>query len=628
LTGDRPDATSNVRLDFESLAPWIFGTDQLRRYTQDSPVMPDVWLKFGKAPSRPVDLLLEPYAGATTAELAAAVDARLPDARARMRLAYNQSHVAVELTFVQMLRCVLPLSSWWQNDVWPDIPLPTSLPPSAERERVLTAGALIRERREDIIAGLRAPMREQGRRPLRPAELPGALVWFVGLAGRIQWELTRPPADERPEDKSPRDPTYDELVDAVAELLGDVPLLSAGDGPLLWAINRNRPARPALWRSRNTVKADAATLLFDLHCADLCWAIIDSGIDADHPAFKLRRPDGTPSTTSRIRKAYDFTRLRDLFAVADRAASDELESAADRDLREIEQRLSSGRTIDWAPLVKHLEVAPGDGYYPLEHEHGTHVAGILAADWRKTDDDAQLSHDVLGVCPDIWLYDLRVFDADGVGDEFAILAALQFIRWTNANSPVPVIHGANLSLSLDHAVGAFACGRTPICDECERLLGAGTIVVVSAGNEGRAFFSMDSGPTEGYRQISITDPGNASGVITVGATHRQQPHTYGVSYFSSRGPTGDGRVKPDLVAPGEKITAPVPGAGLKSLDGTSQAAPHVSGAAALILARHPELIGQPAAIKRVLCETATDLGRDRYFQGTGVVDVLRAIQSI
>ena len=152
------------------------------------------------------------------------------------------------------------------------------------------------------------------------------------------------------------------------------------------------------------------------------------------------------------------------------------------------------------------------------------------------------------------LYDLRVFDADGAGDEFAILAALQYVRWVNSNAAAPVIHGVNLSLSLDHEVGAYACGRTPVCDECERLLGSGTVVVAAAGNEGRAFYSMASGTSEGYRQISITDPGNADGVITVGATHRHQPHTYGVSYFSSRGPTGDGRLKPDLVAPGEKIT--------------------------------------------------------------------------
>jgi serine protease AprX len=54
----------------------------------------------------------------------------------------------------------------------------------------------------------------------------------------------------------------------------------------------------------------------------------------------------------------------------------------------------------------------------------------------------------------------------------------------------------------------------------------------------------------------------------------------------------------------------------------------VSGAAALLMARHPELIGSPREVKRVLCATATDLGRERYFQGAGVVDALRAIQAV
>ena len=60
-------------------------------------------------------------------------------------------------------------------------------------------------------------------------------------------------------------------------------------------------------------------------------------------------------------------------------------------------------------------------------------------------------------------------------------------------------------------------------------------------------------PTGAHKRTA--DPGNADSVITVGATHRYMPHTYGVSYFSSKGPTGDGRIKPDLVAPGERITS-------------------------------------------------------------------------
>ena len=63
-------------------------------------------------------------------------------------------------------------------------------------------------------------------------------------------------------------------------------------------------------------------------------------------------------------------------------------------------------------------------------------------------------------------------------------------------------------------------------------------------------------------------------------------------------------------------------------DGTSMAAPHVSGAAALLMARHDELIADPRRIKEILCSTATDLGRERYFQGSGMVDILRALQSV
>jgi hypothetical protein len=58
------------------------------------------------------------------------------------------------------------------------------------------------------------------------------------------------------------------------------------------------------------------------------------------------------------------------------------------------------------------------------------------------------------------------------------------------------------------------------------------------------------------------------------------------------------------------------------------AAPHVSGAAAMLMARYDELVGAPRRIKRILCESATDLDRERSFQGHGMLDVLRAFQSI
>jgi hypothetical protein len=233
------------------------------------------------------------------------------------------------------------------------------------------------------------------------------------------------------------------------------------------------------------------------------------------------------------------------------------------------------------------------------------------------------------MCPDINLYDLRVLGKDG-GDEFSVMAALQFVRFLNLHRDVMAIHGVNLSLSIQHDVLNYACGRTPVCEECTRLIGAGVVVVAAAGNEGYHTMPGAAGATSRnvYQSISITDPGNAEAVITVGSTHRDSPHTFGVSYFSSRGPTGDGRSKPDLVAPGEKIESSVPGDALKRMDGTSMAAPHVSGGAALLMARHRELLGGPQRIKEILCRTATDLGREKYFQGSGMIDVLRALQSV
>jgi subtilisin family serine protease len=232
-----------------------------------------------------------------------------------------------------------------------------------------------------------------------------------------------------------------------------------------------------------------------------------------------------------------------------------------------------------------------------------------------------------GVCPDINLYDLRVVGQDRIATEFAIVAAIEFVQYLNqrAGRNGTVIHGVNISLSIPHKVRSYGCGATPVCVAADRLSASGVVVVAAAGNRG---WNEEEAGFGTFVFCSITDPGNAQQVITVGSTHGAKPHTYGVSFFSSRGPTGDGRLKPDLVAPGEKIQGPIRGEVLSQLDGTSMAAPFVSGAAAMILARHRELIGNPARVKDLLLKSATDLGRERYFQGCGLVDVLRALQSI
>ena len=115
------------------------------------------------------------------------------------------------------------------------------------------------------------------------------------------------------------------------------------------------------------------------------------------------------------------------------------------------------------------------------------------------------------------------------------------------------------------------------------------------------------------------------------------PHTYGVSYFSSRGPTGDGRLKPDLIAPGERILSCAAGMEKERYgkgvlyceqSGTSAAAPHVSGAMAAFLSVRREFIGQPERVKEIFVASAMDIKREAYSQGRGLVDLHRALQTV
>ena len=259
---------------------------------------------------------------------------------------------------------------------------------------------------------------------------------------------------------------------------------------------------------------------------------------------------------------------------------------------------------------------------------------------------------ISGVAPKCKLVSLKVIadtnvtgaakQTAGQGKVSWILRAIEQIQNWNQNGKRLLIHGVNMSLGYDFDPRWFACGQSPICVEVNRLVRSGVVVVVSAGNGGYSSFIASSGQVQArYSDLSITDPGNAELAITVGSTHREMPHTYGVSYFSSRGPTGDGRLKPDLLAPGERIISCAAGLEVAKYadgkdpqvlyceqSGTSMAAPHVSGAVAAFLSVRTEFRGEPEQVKRIFMENTIDLRRQPCSQGAGLLDLMKVLQSV
>lgn len=374
--------------------------------------------------------------------------------------------------------------------------------------------------------------------------------------------------------------------------------------------------RALLTRSVSTVKADAALTSFAAGGRNIVWAVLDSGVQGDHPHF---RKHDTLSLPEPLRHR-DFT------------------------------------------------VGPEDAEQPLldEFGHGTHVAGIIAGELsvadlprdgnthevtavtRRRDESGQIVHELVpvtsirGVAPECRILSVKVLGADGSGQVSNLITALEEIDRANGYGKDIRVHGVNLSVGYDFDPEWFACGQSPLCNVVDRLVRSGVMVVAAAGNTGYGYTeTVARGSVAAGLTLSINDPGNAERAITVGATHRDMPHVYGVSYFSSKGPTGDGRAKPDLVAPGEKILSCGAGSALAAGraatqsdalyledSGTSMAAPHVSGAIAAFLSIRREYIGQTDDVKRIFLQSATDLKRERYFQGSGLVDLMRAIQSV
>jgi hypothetical protein len=622
---DKPIAIPRSLVEYILLGP----VDD-RRQLQDSPILGDVWIAFAADPGKRQDLLITPYRSKSAGYVAGWISRRMrhlklmPDSLQEMPdIAYLQGVIAAHLDFVTVMQVLLPVTSWWFKRAM---------------EKRFSDGLDLDEIKGIVARTLRAPSdRQEGS---DPGWTPDSADRYIALSGLIQWAVRTPAngnrlaggvqslADLKPSDR-------DAIVDEVHLLLGMIvknlpePEERWEGEPLIFQVSLNRRAWAALDKSVPAVKADAARTLFSVRCDEITWAILDSGIDGTHEAFR-------GASGARIRRAFDFRNIRQIISLdnqdettrrrrleALRHENSMTAERADRALRQLAEDAENGRPIDWQQVEPFIRINPKT---PPTGSHGTHVAGILAG--RAVEEREGQTGGPAGMCPDINLYDFRILSRSAKDTEFAVIAALQYIRHLNGRSSFMAIHGVNLSLSIPHDVRNFACGRTPVCEECGRLVDNGVVVVAAAGNRGYQSFETKDGSVENYAAFSVTDPGNADDVITVGATHRYWPHTYGVSFFSSRGPTGDGRPKPDLVAPGERIRAPMPGGNWGELDGTSMAAPHVSGAAAMLMARYSELIGRPRRIKQILCDSATDLGREQSFQGRGLLDVLRAFQNI
>jgi serine protease AprX len=615
----------------------LLGSTSDRRQVQDSPVLGDVWIAFAAKPAAQLDLLITPQKTRPAGPVAKLIANEIRKRGASRTegqealIAYLQGLVAARLFFSEVLSVIVPMTQWW-------------------RERTVEQGLLaytpdqLAPKIDAIIKWAKAKDEDTQAELVEAFANFTSLDRYVALAGIILW------AGRQTAKATARGGGIGTLienargtkriVDGLTTLFEEILADPFSGEPQIWQVSLNRRAMPALDKSVPAVKGDAARTLFNVKCDEIGWAILDSGIDGSHEVFKDQQG------ANRIVKAFDFSNIRQIVSLDNldtntkgfktrlaelRAGREQELSAteATQILQSLAEDAENDRPIHWEMVEKFIAIQPTA---PTTSGHGTHVAGIIGARRTPRPDgsaagDAGPSY-IDGMCPDIKLYDFRVLSRTVHDTEFAIIAALQYIRYLNDRHTYISIHGANLSLSIPHDVRNFACGRTPICNECERLVESGVVVVAAAGNLGYQSFETKDGTYEGYTAFSITDPGNADGVITVGSTHRFRPHTYGVSFFSSRGPTGDGRLKPDLVAPGERIQSSLPASGWGELDGTSMAAPHVSGAAAMLMARYTELIGEPRRIKRILCESATDLGRERTFQGHGMLDVLRAFQGI
>lgn len=247
------------------------------------------------------------------------------------------------------------------------------------------------------------------------------------------------------------------------------------------------------------------------------------------------------------------------------------------------------------------KVAGGYDFYNNDNDpfddngHGTHVAGIIAA-----------NGSIRGVAPEATLLAYKALGSGGSGWASTIIAALEAAVDPD-NNPL-TNDGAHV---INMSLGGGGNPDSPLSQAVDRAVQQGSIVVVAAGNEGN--YGQD-----GY--ATIGSPASARRALTVAASSKTDTR----ANFSSRGPVAGfwEVIKPDLIAPGVSILSTIPGNGYQAYSGTSMAAPHVAGAAALLRQIYPGW--EADAIKALLMNNTLDLGLDVFSQGVGRLQIDRA----
>ncbi|HEY0657931.1 MAG TPA: S8 family serine peptidase, partial [Pyrinomonadaceae bacterium] len=209
-----------------------------------------------------------------------------------------------------------------------------------------------------------------------------------------------------------------------------------------------------------------------------------------------------------------------------------------------------------SPRTVYSKDFTGEGTTADPYGHGSHVASTAAGN----DKLSGQSGTYAGVATKATLVNLRVLNGRGEGKVSSVLAAIDWIIKNGSRYKIRVV---NMSFGTP-AVDSYK--NDPLCKAVRRLVDAGFVVVVAAGNDGKTSTSQYGENQKTYGLIH--SPGNEPSAITVGASNTFGTNTRaddGIASYSSRGPTRsfyqdasgqkhyDNLIKPDLVAPGNKI---------------------------------------------------------------------------